>query len=48
MNYKRKKPAYRKYRYFRRGYNGIGKDLIKKQIAKDHFNNIFESLNKFN
>ena len=24
------------------------KERIKKQIAKDHFNNIFESLNKFN
>lgn len=44
MNYKRKKPSYRKYRHLRRGYNGLGKDLIRKQIDRDHFNNILESL----
>lgn len=43
MNYKRKKPAYRKLRRTH-GYVGLGKDQIEKEINKDHFNKILESM----
>lgn len=32
------------FQTFMSGYNGLGKDLIRKQINRDHFNNVLESL----
>jgi hypothetical protein len=35
MNYKRKHPSKRKFRYLRRGWGGESKENVKIQIDKD-------------
>ncbi len=43
MNYKRKKPSYKKIRRTN-GYYGLGKDQIFQEINRDHFNKIQEAI----
>lgn len=43
MNYKRKKPAYRRIRRTN-GYIGLGKDQIKQVINKDYKERIQEAI----
>jgi hypothetical protein len=47
MNYKRKHPSYRKFRHLRRGYGGLGIDKLRKQIDRDHFDKILESIGEY-
>lgn len=42
MNFKRKHPSYKKYRYLRRGWRGEGKDQIIRQVNKDSIDKIIE------
>jgi hypothetical protein len=44
MNYKRKHPSKRKFRYLRRGWNGEGKQEIRLQIDRDWRDKIVESV----
>jgi hypothetical protein len=46
MNYKRRKPAYRRIRHAH-GYIGLGKDQIRQQIDKDYFDKAVESVNNY-
>jgi hypothetical protein len=44
MNYKRKHPSKRKFRYLRRGWTGESKLLIRKQIDRDWRDKMIESM----